>query len=100
MTISGVGGCSSVANAGGVFIAGFTQGSLADGNQGGFDAWIARYGCGADVTGDGVVGVEDLVEVVLAWGPCGVPCAADVDGDGVVGVNDLVEVILGWGPCA
>jgi hypothetical protein len=53
--------------------------------------------CPADVTGDGSIDVEDLVEVVLNWGPC--DCPADVTGDGVVDVEDLVEVILGWGPC-
>ena len=26
-------------------------------------------------------------------------CAADVDGDGVVGVGDLLAVIDGWGSC-
>jgi hypothetical protein len=53
--------------------------------------------CPADVTGDGAIDVEDLVEVVLNWGPC--DCAADVTGNGVVDVEDLVEVILNWGPC-
>jgi hypothetical protein len=52
-----------------------------------------------DVTGDGVVNVDDLVEVILAWGACPVPpgpCPADVDGDGLVDVDDLVLVILNW----
>ena len=54
----------------------------------------------ADVNGDGVVDVEDLVQVILEWGTCPVPpadCAADVDGSGVVDVGDLVIVVLGWG---
>jgi hypothetical protein len=54
--------------------------------------------CPADVTGDGDVDVEDLVEVILNWGPCP-GCDADVTGDGDVDVEDLVEVILGWGAC-
>ena len=31
--------------------------------------------------------------------PCGNECPADLDGDGVVGVNDLVELIVAWGDC-
>lgn len=58
-------------------------------------------GCGpaTDVNGDGVVDVEDLTEIILAWGVCPLftPCPADVDGDGVVDVADLVDVIIGWG---
>ena len=27
-------------------------------------------GCVGDVNGDGVVSVEDLVDLILAWGPC------------------------------
>ncbi|MHC4989413.1 MAG: hypothetical protein ACYTGC_00390, partial [Planctomycetota bacterium] len=47
----------------------------------------------ADVDGDGVVGVDDLLALIQAWGPCPeppTPCPADVDGDGVVGVGDLL----------
>jgi hypothetical protein len=53
-------------------------------------------GSPADVNGDGAVDVEDLVSVVLAWGPCA-GCAADVNDDGVVDVQDLVAVVLAWG---
>jgi hypothetical protein len=52
----------------------------------------------ADVDGNGVVNVADLVALILAWGPCvpSEPCPADVDGSGEVDVNDLVLVILNW----
>ena len=53
----------------------------------------------ADVDGDGLVNVTDLIEVILSWGPCPDPpvdCPADIDGDGDVGVGDLIEVILNW----
>jgi choice-of-anchor B domain-containing protein len=50
-----------------------------------------------DVNGDGFIDVEDLVMVILNWGPCPPECPADVDGDGEVGVADLVEVILNFG---
>jgi hypothetical protein len=52
-----------------------------------------------DVDGDGVVDVDDLVAVILAWGACPAPpasCAADFDGDGSVEVDDLIAVILNW----
>jgi hypothetical protein len=50
----------------------------------------------ADVTADGTVGIDDLLAVILAWGPCHGVCAADVDADGEVGVDDLLDVIFGW----
>ena len=53
----------------------------------------------ADVNGDGVVNVEDLVLVLLAWGPCPpppAPCPADVNGNGGVNVQDLAAVLLAW----
>jgi hypothetical protein len=52
-------------------------------------------GPAADVNGDGAVDVDDLVLVILSWGPC--PCCpADVDGKGAVDVDDLIAVITGW----
>ena len=53
--------------------------------------------CLGDVNLDGVVDVQDLVEVILAWDAPGGP--ADVNDDGIVDVQDLVTVILQWGPC-
>lgn len=52
-----------------------------------------------DVDGDGTVGVQDLLLVLAAWGPCPPdpdPCPADLDGDGVVGVTDLLFVLGAW----
>ena len=54
--------------------------------------------CSADINGDGVVNVTDLVEVILAWGVCEC-CPADTNLNGVVDVVDLLAVILTWGPC-
>ena len=54
----------------------------------------------ADLDGDGIVGVSDLLEVVINWGPCvpmDEPCPGDTNGDCDVDVNDIVEVIAGWG---
>ncbi len=59
-----------------------------------------------DITGDGTVNVDDLVAVILAWGPCPQPptpggCPADIAPqgapNGVVVVDDLIMVILNWG---
>jgi hypothetical protein len=53
----------------------------------------------ADINGDGMVDVLDLLAVILEWGECVDPndCPADVNADGAVDVNDLVLVVLAWG---
>ncbi len=55
--------------------------------------------CPADITGEGVVDVLDLLAVLATWGPCDPPCPEDINGDGVVDVLDLLEVLSVWGPC-
>jgi hypothetical protein len=68
------------------------------------DSFLARWGCAApascpaDVDGDGLVGVQDLTEVILAWGAPG--GSSDVNDDGVVDVLDLTAIILAWGKCS
>jgi len=54
--------------------------------------------CPADITGDGVVDVLDLLEVLAQWGTSGAG-GADITGDGIVDVLDLLEVLAAWGPC-
>ncbi len=54
--------------------------------------------CPADVTGDAVIDVLDLLAILSAWGAGGGP--EDINGDGVVDVLDLLEVLSAWGPCA
>jgi predicted outer membrane repeat protein len=52
-----------------------------------------------DVTGDGQVNADDLVEVILQWGTCPAPptpCPGDVNHSGAVDSDDLVIVILNW----
>jgi probable HAF family extracellular repeat protein len=69
--------------------------------QGQTEAWLARLPCAADVSplaGNGAIDVDDLIAVILQWGPCA-GCRADVDQNGVVDVDDLIAVILAWGPC-
>jgi hypothetical protein len=53
-----------------------------------------------DANGDGSVDVDDLIAVILGWGPCPKPpaeCPADVNDSGTVDVDDLIMVILNWG---
>ena len=55
-----------------------------------------------DVDGDGVVGTNDLLELLAAWGLCPAPpeaCPADLDGDNIVGTSDLLALLAAWGPC-
>ena len=56
-------------------------------------------GCPADVTGDEVVDVSDLLAVLAAWGSTGGEIPEDVNADGIVDVLDVLEVLASWGPC-
>ena len=72
--------------------------------------------CQSDVTGDGRIGLEDLLEVLVRWGPClpvrvgnGGPgdqgggliekgdCASDLDKNGETGLEDLLLVLIDYG---
>jgi hypothetical protein len=67
---------------------------------GGFFPGVQQL-CSADITGNGVVNIEDLLALISVWGPC-VGCPADIappGGDGVVNIADLLAVISGWGMC-
>jgi len=59
-------------------------------------------GCEADVypegSGDGVVGVDEVLALLGDWGGSGSPF--DVNGDGTIGVDDLLAVLEAWGPCS
>jgi hypothetical protein len=56
-------------------------------------------GCPGDVDGDGGVGIDDLLAVLLGWGPHPGGHPADLDGNGMVDADDLVTVVTGWGGC-
>ena len=58
---------------------------------------LAPLSCPADVTGDGVVDVLDLLAVLAEWGQHSGP--ADITGDGLVDTLDLLEILGAWGPC-
>ncbi len=54
----------------------------------------------ADLNFDGMVGIEDLLILLAAWGPCGPPCppcVGDLDGDCEVGITDLLILLANWG---
>lgn len=48
-----------------------------------------------DITGNGLVDIDDLFAVLNSWGPCG-GCGADVTGNGTVDIDDLFVVINHW----
>jgi hypothetical protein len=50
----------------------------------------------ADVNGDGVVGVDDLLAIIAHWGPWDGPCGPDLDFDGDVDVDDALLVLSRW----
>jgi len=58
----------------------------------------ASFTCDADLNGDGLVDVLDLLELLTQWGPCQ-GCSGDMDESGEVDVLDLLKLLGDWGPC-
>ncbi len=58
----------------------------------------AEPSCPADLDGNMIIDVQDLVALIVAWGTD--DAAADLDGSGIVDVGDLVMVIVAWGDCS
>lgn len=52
--------------------------------------------CPSDVNGDGDVAVNDLLDLLAAWGN---PGPTDLDGNGTTDVVDLLAMLGNWGPC-
>ena len=63
-----------------------------------FDVSCEDSPCSADVSGDGIVNVTDILAIVGNWGACS-GCVEDIDGNGMVDVTDLLAVVGAWGPC-
>jgi hypothetical protein len=62
------------------------------------DALLRRFGRPggpADLDCDGIVGFQDLINLLASWGPCS-GCPADMDGDGAVGFADLLAMLVSW----
>ena len=57
-------------------------------------AQIADFNC------DGVVGINDFLDLLANWGSCPAagPCPWDLDRDGNVGINDFLALLATWGP--
>lgn len=55
--------------------------------------------CAADVDANGEVDINDLLQLLAAWGPCAQPCPPDTNWDGTVDITDLLELLAVWGPC-
>jgi hypothetical protein len=56
--------------------------------------------CIGDCTFDGIVNIDDLLQVINHWGTCPAYCAADLapaGGNGIVNIDDLLVVITHWG---
>ena len=51
----------------------------------------------ADLNGDGVVGILDLLGVLAGWGDARNNCLGDLDIDGEVGIFDLLTLRAHWG---
>jgi hypothetical protein len=54
-----------------------------------------------DLDGDGIVGINDFLLLLGAWGACPAPCPpfciADLDGDCEVGITDFLILLANWG---
>ncbi len=82
---------------------------------------IGPADCWGDIDRNSAVDVDDLIAVIIGWGPCPgapalpavlgdpcptflSPCVADIEpfvcGNEAVDVDDLITVILNWGPCS
>lgn len=68
----------------------------------------AESTCPGDLTGNQIVGVEDLMLLLGAWGACDDPvvtdvnesCVGDINNDGVVDLSDLFILLAHWGVCS
>ena len=51
-----------------------------------------------DIDGDGLVGINDFLALLGAWGPCGDcgACPADLDGDCQVEIDDFLLLLGAW----
>ena len=56
--------------------------------------------CTYDGNGNGEIDIEDLLEILAAWGMTqGYPGALDGFCDGIITIQDLLALLAAWGPC-
>ena len=70
-------------------------------NGGGWRTWIKEVEfplCIADVNGDNVVNVTDILQVIANYGACP-SCIEDMNDDGFVGIYEILTLLDNWGPC-
>jgi len=73
-------------------------------NPAGFaEGWIATVpaaGIPGDLNGNGMVDINDFLDLLAAWGGCADPCPpscpADLDGDCNVGITDFLILLANW----
>ncbi|MEE2906859.1 MAG: hypothetical protein VX527_03410, partial [Planctomycetota bacterium] len=61
------------------------------------DMFLEYCPCFGDVNADGSVDVNDVLDVINAWGSN--QADTDLDNNGIVDVNDLLTVIENWNEC-
>ena len=74
-----------------------TYGAWVDAGGNIFDDACEDDGCLADISGDGTVGVADVLAIIDSWGTS--DQTADLNEDGMVDVVDLLIVVGAWGAC-
>jgi hypothetical protein len=56
--------------------------------------------CCGGADGDGIVGINDFLQLLANWGPCANPCPpfcpGDLDGDCQVGIADFLMLLANW----
>lgn len=56
--------------------------------------------CPGDANADGSVNLEDITEVLSAWGQCApLPGMGDATGDRTVNFSDITAILAWWGTC-
>ncbi|MCP3905702.1 MAG: hypothetical protein GY715_18910 [Planctomycetes bacterium] len=63
------------------------------------ESFLCVETCAEDLDSSGDVGFGDILQIIGAWGPCGVPCPEDLSGNNQVDFADILAVIAAWGPC-
>jgi hypothetical protein len=50
-------------------------------------------------TPDGEVSIVDFLALLRRWGESSVGSPCDINGDGVIGQEDVLDLLQVWGPC-